>query len=394
MGIIVDIQKNLGDFRLDVAIRSDSRRIGILGESGSGKSMTLRCIAGIENPDSGIISVDGQNFYYNLSSRPVDSEAQSEERVNIKPQRRRVGVMFQNYALFPTMTVRQNIAAGLGASHAVKRSKDAISQRVEEMLTKFNLNGLGDRFPSELSGGQQQRVALARIMAYEPEIIMLDEPFSALDSYLKDRLQLELQNMLADYQGQVIMVSHDRDEIYRFSEEVFVLSDGKVVASGNTREVFANPSCIEVAKLTGCKNFSRARKLDENRVIAVDWGIELDLSEDNIDSDMGFRTIADDIQHVGYRAHYFVPIWGEPVKNCISFNLAGMDELPFEHKYYIRTDAEESSLPDIEDDPNKANHRPETLISWFVQGKEQELIAELGLPDYLRLLPSEIMLLK
>ena len=197
MGVKIEIQKKIGNFHLDVRFQSEASRIGILGASGCGKSMTLKSIAGIEMPDQGLIELDGKMVY------------SSKEKLHIRPQERSVGYLFQNYALFPTMTVEKNIAVGVGGS---KHEKEA---RVHEMVRRFRLEGLEKRLPGELSGGQQQRVALARIMAYEPEVILLDEPFSALDTFLRDHLQRELEAMLADYQGTVILVSHNRDEIYR-----------------------------------------------------------------------------------------------------------------------------------------------------------------------------------
>ena len=208
MAIEVKIQRKLNTFELNIDFKSDSKRIGILGASGCGKSMTLKSIAGIEPPESGLIKIEGKTVY------------DSENKVNLKPQKRNIGYLFQNYALFPTMTVEKNIAAGL------KGKKQENAKRVREMIEKFQLTGLEKRFPAELSGGQQQRVALARIMAYKPDVILLDEPFSALDMYLKDRLQQELLELFEDYEGTVIMVSHSRDEVYRFSEELLIIDQG------------------------------------------------------------------------------------------------------------------------------------------------------------------------
>ncbi|MGX8774214.1 MAG: sulfate/molybdate ABC transporter ATP-binding protein, partial [Bacillota bacterium] len=216
MSISVDIRKKLGDFSLEISFETDSKRIGILGPSGCGKSMTLKSIAGIEKPDSGRISIDDNVLF------------EQAQKINVRPQKRNVGYMFQNYALFPTMNVVQNIGAGLGLAEEGK------SERVREMIERFHLNGLEKHYPGELSGGQQQRVALARIMAYRPDIILLDEPFSALDEHLKERLQHEMMSMLEDYEGQVILVSHSRDEIYRFSDELLIMEDGQVLARGKT----------------------------------------------------------------------------------------------------------------------------------------------------------------
>ena len=262
MGIKVDIKRKLGEFSLDIHFQTESKRIGILGASGCGKSMTLKSIAGIEIPDSGMIQIDDKVLF------------DSANKVNLKPQKRNVGYLFQNYALFPTMTVAKNIAAGL------KGSKEENQKKVQEMIEKFALTGLADRLPGQLSGGQQQRVALARIMAYEPDVILLDEPFSALDVFLKDRLQQELIEMLNDYEGTVIMVSHSRDEIYRFSEELLIMDQGKPVIYGETKEIFAKPVYKEAAKLTGCKNFSRIKRVDAHTAEILDWGITLHTNQE------------------------------------------------------------------------------------------------------------------
>ena len=212
MKLYADIHKKIGEFELDVLIKSNAKRIGILGASGSGKSMTLRSIAGIEEVDSGRIEMAGRILF------------DSAERTNLKPQMRNVGYMFQNYALFPTMSVLKNVMAGLrgGASEENKT-------KAREMLARFNMEDFERKLPGELSGGQQQRVALARIMVTEPGLILLDEPFSALDSFMRERMQTEMEEMLSDYQGQVIMVSHNLEELERFSEELLEISGGKVI---------------------------------------------------------------------------------------------------------------------------------------------------------------------
>ena len=268
--------------------------------------------------------------------------------------------MFQNYALFPTMSVMKNVLAGLGRPTEEKRSKAV------DMLRRFRMDGYVDRLPGELSGGQQQRVALARIMVTEPDLILLDEPFSALDSYLRDRMQVEMLEMLKDYPGQVLMVSHSRDELYRFSEELFVINNGSVLRHGETKEVFANPGNDEVARLTGCKNFSAAKIVDDHTVEATDWGVTLKLG----------REVPAGITSVGYRAHFFEPVWGERQENCIKCDVQRVDDLPFETNYYIRSINT--------DEP----------ICWFVQGEEERIVEERGIPDYLKIKEEELLLLK
>ncbi|MBQ6388699.1 MAG: ATP-binding cassette domain-containing protein [Mogibacterium sp.] len=357
--IYADIHRKIGEFELNVLIDSDAKRIGILGASGSGKSMTLRSIAGIEDVDSGHIEINGRVLY------------DSDSGVNLRPQKRNVGYMFQNYALFPTMTVMQNVMAGL------RGSREENMNKAGEMLARFGMKGFEKRLPGELSGGQQQRVALARIMVTEPEMILLDEPFSALDGYLRDHMQVEMMDMLQDYPGQVVMVSHSRDELYRFSEDLFVVREGSILRHGDTRSVFRDPRRIEVAKLTGCKNFSDARVIDPHTVHAITWGIDLHFEKE----------ITEDIRHLGYRAHYFEPVWGERQENCIRFDLAREDILPFERNYYIYPET-------ARDGQEAADVGYDELLCWFVQGEEQRVLEERGMPDYIKMKEEHILLLE
>ena len=349
MSVRVEISRQLGDFRLDIRFSSESRRIGILGASGCGKSMTLKSIAGIELPDDGHIEIDGRVLF------------DRESKVNLRPQKRNVGYLFQNYALFPTMTVGQNIAAGLKGKRTEKE------KRVREMIRKFSLQGLEKHLPGQLSGGQQQRVALARIMAYEPDMILLDEPFSALDMYLKDRLQREMSEMLQDYPGIVILVSHNRDEVYRFCEDLAVIDRGRIAVFGKTKEIFANPVSREAARLTGCKNFSRLQRIDSHRGAALDWGVDLHVEGE----------IPEYAKWIGYRAHDFVPLWGKKAgENRLRAEIVGQAELPFERNYYIR------------------GRKDNEAICWFVQRENMALLETRGMPDYLGLEEEKMLFLK
>ena len=199
----VNIQKKLKEFDLKVDFELKRGCLGILGPSGCGKSMTLKSVAGIVNPDKGIIS---------LKTNEETTYFDSDNKINLEPQKRNVGYLFQNYALFPNMTVEENVACGL--------SKGSDEKRVSEMIRRFHLEGLEKRYPRQLSGGQQQRVALARILAYGPDVILLDEPFSAMDAFLKEQLRLELVRMLDDFDGFSILVTHDRDEVFQFCDDL------------------------------------------------------------------------------------------------------------------------------------------------------------------------------
>jgi molybdate transport system ATP-binding protein len=348
--LYADIHKRIGRFELDVMIGSDARRIGVLGASGSGKSMTLKCLAGIEDVDYGRIETGGRVLF------------DSETKVSLKPQKRNVGYMFQNYALFPTMTVLGNVMAGLRGKSPENR------ETAMDMLRRFGMDGYENRLPGELSGGQQQRVALARIMVTEPDLILLDEPYSALDGYLRDRMQLEMLEMLEDYDGQVIMVSHSRDELYRFSEELFVLDAGRIIRHGAAKDVFSDPGCAAAARLTGCKNISAVDLMDDHTALARDWGMTLKTK----------RAIPSGTKYIGYRAHSFEAVWGEEQDNCVRFDLVRSDDLPFEKNLYIRTQAAD----------------PGSLICWFIQGDEQKEIAKRGYPDYLKMKEENMLFLK
>lgn len=382
MSISVEIHKKLNNFSLDISFQSQSRRIGILGASGCGKSMTLKSIAGIVTPDEGRIEIEGRTLFDRAG------------RIDLKPQKRNVGYLFQNYALFPTMTVEKNIAAGLKCSRREK------AERVSQMVDKFRLNGLEKRLPGQLSGGQQQRVALARIMAYEPDVILLDEPFSALDMFLKDQLQREMTDLLEDYKGTVILVSHNRDEVYRFSGELLVIDQGRIAASGPTEQLFRDPVSREAARLTGCKNFSRIRKMDDHTLQATDWGIPLHTE----------REIPSYASYIGYRAHDFIPVWGDRGSNMIRFSLQSSAVLPFENNYYVRPENGASGShvggeyvdEKIKDRENSSGENmtgddsadEETVICWFVQRDREAELAERGLPDYLAFDEDKILFLR
>lgn len=238
--------------------------------------MTLKCIAGIETPDSGKIVLNGRVLF------------DSAKNINLTPQERRTGYLFQNYALFPHLTVAENIAIGVVSNNGKKQSI------VEEKIAAFYLDGLADRYPLQLSGGQQQRVALARIFASSPEIIMLDEPFSALDSHLKWQVERETMKLLVGYNRPIILVSHSRDEVYRICDKTAVMAAGKLECLGNKQDLFANPQTLAASKLTGCKNHSRAKKINDYKIEAIDWKIVLTTDQ----------VVPDDIKYIGIRAHF------------------------------------------------------------------------------------------
>ena len=266
MALEVQIEKKLLDFTLDVSFRAEAEPLSILGASGAGKTMLLRCIAGLERPDRGRIKLNDRVFF------------DSESRVNISARQRRVGMLFQNYAIFPHRTVAENIGFGLEALPRDERSK-----RVAELIGRTHLAGLEDRYSRTLSGGEQQRVALARALAIEPEALLLDEPLSALDTHLRSRVEIQLQETFAAYRRPTLLVTHNMEEAYRLGARLLVLSRGRVVASGAKERIFQRPPSVEVARLTGCKNISRARTISDHSVEALDWGCTLRLAQPVVD---------------------------------------------------------------------------------------------------------------
>lgn len=211
MQLEVNICKKLKEFTLQAEFVLYDGVLGLMGSSGSGKSMLLKCLAGIETPDCGRIVLNGRVLF------------DSTEKINLPPQQRRIGYLFQNYALFPNMSVAENIMCGPRAKGLKQEQSQAI---VRAMVNKFQLQGLEARYPRQLSGGQKQRTALARLLAVEPEVILLDEPFSALDAQLKEKLQEQLQQLLQEYGGISVLVSHDRQEIERLSDSVLFIYQG------------------------------------------------------------------------------------------------------------------------------------------------------------------------
>ncbi|MBQ1362987.1 MAG: ATP-binding cassette domain-containing protein [Oscillospiraceae bacterium] len=309
MSLIVDIRKDLGKFKLQVAFEAGEGVTSLLGPSGCGKSLTLKCIAGIEKPDSGHIELDGRVLY------------DSKRRINPRPQERHVGYLFQNYALFPNMNLRQNILCGMREKPAPERER-----RLREILGMMQLEGLEKHKPHQLSGGQQQRVALARILVSDPQVLLLDEPFSALDGHLRDALKIELRDLLQRYGREVLMVTHDRAEAYNMSAQIAVMDQGRILARKPTKALFADPGSVPAAILTGCKNIAAARRIDGHTVEVPDWGVQLEVA----------REVKDGLKAVGIRAHYFNPNtphnrfpvryveeMEEPFETIIQFRYAG-----------------------------------------------------------------------
>ncbi|WP_293156727.1 MULTISPECIES: molybdate ABC transporter permease subunit [unclassified Microcoleus] len=308
-GLFLNIFKPLSGFALNVGFDIGQEVLGILGASGSGKSMTLRCIAGLETPTSGKIAVNGKVLF------------DSVQGINVPSKDRRIGFLFQNYALFPHLTVAENIAFGLQHLSASEQQL-----RVKEQLISVQMSGLENRYPQELSGGQQQRVALARAIASSPALLLLDEPFSALDTHLRSQLERELMQALANYRGITLFVSHNLEEVYRVCENLLVLADGSAIAFDTKQNIFDRPRNFTVAQLTGCKNFCAAKPLAETVVEAIDWRCDLTVAE----------PIPKSLVSVGIRAHQISFVSACDRENTFPCWIASTVETPHRVTLYLK----------------------------------------------------------
>ena len=309
----VDLDHKLGPFGLQLNFHSSSRRIGILGASGAGKSQLLRCLAGIESPKQGRIELNGRVL--------LDSK----RRINLPLERRRMGLVFQHYALFPHLTAAENVGFALAHLPPPQRR-----ERVNQQLERVGLGELAHRYPNQLSGGQQQRIALARALASEPDLLLLDEPFCAQDAYLRRQLQQQLADLLEECQVPALLVTHDLEEAYRLSDELLVIDQGKLLAQGPNHEVFDHPRDLEVARLSGCKNFSRVYPLSPTTLWAIDWQLAIDCE----------KPVKGNISHGGIRANHLKLLPAQSIHQALAPNqwlcqAVKVSEGPFQVSAYV-----------------------------------------------------------
>ncbi len=358
--IEIDIYKKLHRFELDVHVSSQAKTIGFLGGSGSGKSMTLRCIAGLDKPDSGRIVMQGNVLF------------DSEQGIDIVPQKRNVGFILQDYALFPHMTVEENVAFGL---HHL--SKKECKSRLEHYLRQVHMFDYRKHYPSGLSGGQRQRIAIARALAREPEILLLDEPFSALDTHLRSQMEGQLAEILKGFNGMSVFVSHDVQESFRLSDTLAIYNGGKVIASGDKEVIFQNPQYPEVARITGCKNIGRIDRLykegDNMIVESSEWGLSLTVN----------RRIDETMKYIGIRAHYLEYVSPEKgvedradTRNVVEATIIRVLESPFRVMLYLQIGTGTS------------------LIQWDISKEEWQSIKKVSPKIYLRFPEDKLIMMK
>lgn len=351
MELSVAIKKKLPGFTLESCFDTGTDVVGLLGASGAGKSMTLKCIAGLIKPDEGRIVLNGRVLF------------DSRRGINLPSRQRRVGFLFQNYALFPNMTVTENIAFGLqevGKSHR--------KTVIEQMIALNKLEGLENRYPFQLSGGQQQRAALARALAVEPEALLLDEPFSALDEHLRAQIIKQLLDLLRNYRGVTVFVTHNIIEAYRMCQKLVVMSNGRVEAQGPKDELFQKPTTLAAARLTGCKNISPAIYVSPHQLEAASWGIRLQVKEE----------VNPSVQYVGMRANYIKLASAPDQENVFHCRPVFTSETPFRTNVYLALE----NAP-----PNENGYH----LQWEISKEEWAELQQLQLPWRIRLHPEKIM---
>ena len=367
MSLQAKIKKNFGSFTLDVDIDAGAETLGFLGASGCGKSLTLRCIAGIETPDEGRIVVNDQVFF------------DSDKRINLTPQQRKTALLFQNYMLFPNLTVKENVGAGIDR----KTPKDVREEMIASELRRFSLSGFEDRYPAQLSGGQQQRVALARMLAARPAILMLDEPFSALDAHLKSVLEQNLVDLFSAFDGTILYVSHDIDEALRFCDRIAVVESGHILEIDTKDELVNDPKSEAALKLSGCKNAIPAEYETDHSVWVAKWGVSI-LTE---------KAVPKDVKFLGIRAFMIEQVDG-PGENCFKVRVDRVSDSRFDRSLllgFVDRDNSEVAEVDREDDEMKFLHQH---LFWRVNmlGKKRGDLPDVGDILWIRIPKDKIYL--
>ena len=291
----------------------------LIGPSGAGKSTLLQCIDCLIPPDSGEIWLEGERL-------------EMHDKRKLCAFRAQVGMIFQDFNLFDHLTAEENVAIALRKVRGMSR-RDAKARALEE-LGRVGLARRALLYPAQLSGGQAQRVALARMLVSRPKALLLDEPFSAIDSHLRDQLQVDLLALLADFPGDMVIVTHSRDEAYHMCGQIAVMDAGRVLAHGPTKQVFADPRTVQGGRLTGCKNIFPARKVDDHTIFVPDWGVDLHPA----------RMVEDGLVAMGVRAHSFRP---EEVRNPLAVHCVGKMEEPFEWIIRMRAEGQTAGSPDL-----------------------------------------------
>jgi molybdate transport system permease protein len=352
----VNIQKQLPNFLLNIAFKIDGTQnpLGILGVSGAGKTTLLRCIAGLETPDRGVILLNHKILFDSVKG------------INLPPQERAVGLVWQDYALFPHLSVGENIAFGMSAD----QSNSLVEQEIDRQLQQVELGTIKHRLTQQLSGGEKQRVALARALASNPQLTLLDETYSALDTNLKVRLLQLLRQRLNSYGGLTLYVTHDLPEAYDLCPQLLVIERGKAIAFNSKQNIFNYPPNLQTARLIGCQNFSSAKIIADQKIKAIDWQCSLQVEQ----------PIPPTVSHIAIHAHHVSFVECAEGVNIFPVWLTGFRELT----HRVMLNLKLHSVPHDRQDYH--------LLAEVDLAKWQQL-QQLATPWYLQLASTQIILL-
>lgn len=342
----IDIRKAFSGFQLDVQLDVGDETVGLLGASGCGKSLTMRCVAGIETPDEGCIIVNDVTFF------------DSDRKINLTPQARKTALLFQNYMLFPNLTVAENVAAGISKNESSTRRKELVDRELE----RFDVMPFAKRYPAQLSGGQQQRVALARMLAAQPGILMLDEPFSALDAHLKGVLEQNLVSLFDAFKGTILYVSHDIDEALRFCDCIAVVENGHIMEVETGRDLVKRPHSLAGIKLSGCKNALAAERVDDHHIYCRQWGIQMETEE----------VVPENVKAFGVRAFYLQRV-SEPGRNVYRVRVDRTSDSRFERTVLLNfLDRSEQADPLVDNEQAEMHYLHQHMFWRVDMMKEPE----------------------
>ena len=334
--------------------------VTLLGPSGCGKTTLLRILGGFLQPSEGKVLFDGEDI------------------VSVPPYKREINTVFQKYALFPHMDVYDNIAFGLTLK---KEPKDVIEQKVMRMLRLVSLEDYAHRNVTELSGGQQQRVALARMLAARPGILMLDEPFSALDSHLKGVLEQNLVSLFEAFEGTILYVSHDIDESLRFCDRIAVVDAGRIVEMDRGRELVNRPQSVAGLKLSGCKNAPAAEYAGPHAVHVPPWGIDVHTAQE----------VPRDVKCLGLRAFYVERAEG-PGENCYRVRVDRVSDARFERMALLGfLDRDDADGAAVAFETNEMSYLHQHMF-WRVSMREGVALPEVGERLWVRIPPDKVYL--
>ena len=363
----------------DVSLEiGDGEIFGIIGFSGAGKSTLVRCINLLERPTSGSITVNGQKLTWMEKQADGKSCMRTVSPQELRQARKKISMIFQGFNLLMQRTCLKNICFPL---ELIGMDKEKAKKRALELLDVVGLPDKANAYPAQLSGGQQQRVALARMLAARPGILMLDEPFSALDSHLKGVLEQNLVSLFEAFEGTILYVSHDIDESLRFCDRIAVVDAGRIVEMDRGRELVNRPQSVAGLKLSGCKNAPAAEYAGPHAVHVPPWGIDVHTAQE----------VPRDVKCLGLRAFYVERAEG-PGENCYRVRVDRVSDARFERMALLGfLDRDDADGAAVAFETNEMSYLHQHMF-WRVSMREGVALPEVGERLWVRIPPDMVYL--